>query len=62
MLGGHAYGSLNRDQVKSLNSSIQSITLDFEGIDLEELIDPLELSITPNTNLIDLKTFDRKIY
>ena len=57
-LSGNSSGFLNEYQLEQqLTNSIQSITLDYNGLDLAGFSEPLELSIAPTTTQIDLATF-----
>tara|TARA_B100000674_G_scaffold493559_1_gene516141 strand:- start:322 stop:3792 length:3471 start_codon:yes stop_codon:yes gene_type:complete len=61
-LAGHSSGSIHFQQPhQQLTNSIQSITLDFNGLDLANLIQPLEISIAPNTELIDLANLNDEL-
>jgi len=57
-IAGNWHGYLNGIELdQQLTNSIQSITLDFNGLDLAGVSEPLELSIAPTTTQIDLATF-----
>ena len=57
-IAGHWNGNLNGIELdQQLTNGIQSITLDFNGLDLAGLSEPLEISIAPTTTQIDLATF-----
>ena len=57
-IAGSWHGNLNGFELDTqLTNSIQSITLDFNGLDLAGFSEPLEIFIAPTTTQIDLATF-----